>query len=129
MNENELPVYKEKLGKKEWWIEVRKQVKSHSKFPENVPNERNQPSTGHGPLSKSVNSMDGQVRIRLLGLLDGLGGWSKIFFCSIKENFSPNFLYIQLPSPNFGPERQPGQNELGNKNYSHKRNYTVFGAR
>ena len=29
MNENELPVYKEKLGKKEWWIEVRKQVKNH----------------------------------------------------------------------------------------------------
>ena len=28
MIENELPVYKEKLGKKEWWIEVRKQVKN-----------------------------------------------------------------------------------------------------
>ena len=27
MKENELPVYKEKLGRKEWWIEVRKQVK------------------------------------------------------------------------------------------------------
>ena len=29
MKENELPVYKEKLGRKEWWIEVRKQVKMH----------------------------------------------------------------------------------------------------
>ena len=43
MNENELPVYKEKLGKKEWWIEVRKQAKN---LPRNC--EKSQVSKGYG---------------------------------------------------------------------------------
>ena len=52
MNENELPVYKEKLGKKEWWIEVRKQVKNHKKIQKMCRKTRNQPSTGHGRPNK-----------------------------------------------------------------------------